>query len=630
MAKKEMTSFDLRKITAELQVLVGGYLDKVYQEEDDLFLRFHLPREGRREVYHRLGRWLTLVEGEEKPETPGPFAQALRKALPNPRIQGVEQRGFDRIIVLHLTQGSDEHRLVFEVFGKGNLLLLKDNQIKLAFRPQVFRDRDLRPGSPYSFPPGAADPLAMGADEFRRALGESRKTLVKALATDFNLGGLYAEEVCLRVGLAKDAKAQALGDMEKGSLHAVLQGLGDEALRGPPGLVLEGEAPVDAVPCALKVYRGHGFRPTATLSEALAAYIAAVQEEEPEDEATARLRRRLEAQERSLEELKVQEGEAGDAADLLYSHYAGAEAFLKRLQSPEGEGGVRRQTQPSQVVLEIEGRSIALDPTLGVDSNAQHFYRTRKEAREKSLRVEEAIRRTREELARREKRARRAEPTRTVKPSKRFWFEAYRWFISSDGFLCLGGRDARSNDKLVKRHLRDGDRYAHADIQGAPSVVVKGGSGAPEATLREACQFSLLNSKAWAAGLASGSAYWVLPEQVSKRAESGEFLRTGSFVIRGKRNYFQDLPMEAAVGEILHERARKIMAGPPSALQGRSPRWVLLRPGRGERETVARTLAEEFLAPLGEIQGILPPGGMEVVRDTGSRATEASNHASKR
>lgn len=628
--KKEITSFDLRKIVSELQVLIGGYLDKVYQLDDELFLRFHLPREGRREVYHRVGRWLALVDGEEKPEAPGPFAQALRKALPNPRVQAVRQMGFDRIVLLDFTQGSDEYRIVMEVFGKGNVLLLRGDQILQAFRLQVFRDRDLRPGAPYIYPPGGADPLAMAADEFRRALGESRKSLVKALATDFNLGGLYAEEVCLRAGIPKDAKAQALGDMEKGTLHAVLQTLAEETLRGPPGLVLEGDTPVDAVPCTLQFYRDHGFRPTATLSEALAAYIAAVREEEPEDEAAARLRRRLEAQERSLGELNVQETEAGAAADLLYSHYAEAESFLNRLWVAGGEGGGQRQRPPAQAVLEIEGRPVALDPTLGVDSNAQHFYQVRKEAREKSLKVEAAIRRTREELARREKRVRRAEPARAFKPSKRFWFEAYRWFISSDGFLCLGGRDAKSNDKLVKRHLQDGDRYAHADIQGAPSVVVKGGSGAPEATLREACQFSLHNSKAWAAGLASGSAYWVLPEQVSKRAESGEFLRTGSFVIRGKRNYFQDLPMEVAVGEILHEGARKIMAGPPSALQGRSPRWLLLRPGRGEREKVARTLAEEFAVPLGEIQGILPPGGMEVVRDTGSRATEASSHVSKR
>src|SRR5439155_1158770 len=94
-----------------------------------------------------------------------------------------------------------------------------------------------------------------------------------------------------------------------------------------------------------------------------------------------------------------------------------------------------------------------------------------------------------------------------IKATKSLWFEAYRWALSSDGHLTLGGRDARTNDQLVKKHLKEGDRYAHADIHGAPSTVIKDGARAPESTLREACEFALAYSKAWSAGLASGSAY---------------------------------------------------------------------------------------------------------------------------
>src|SRR5206468_3466056 len=92
--------------------------------------------------------------------------------------------------------------------------------------------------------------------------------------------------------------------------------------------------------------------------------------------------------------------------------------------------------------------------------------------------------------------------------------------------------DAKTNDSLVRKHLKEGDRYAHADVHGAPSVVVKEGSKAGEATLREACELALVYSKAWPAGLSSGSAFWVLPEQVSKQAESGEFLPRGGSVVR--------------------------------------------------------------------------------------------------
>src|SRR5207247_1754042 len=124
-----------------------------------------------------------------------------------------------------------------------------------------------------------------------------------------------------------------------------------------------------------------------------------------------------------------------------------------------------------------------------------------------------------------------------------------------------------------KEHLKEGDRYAHADIHGAPSTVIKDGARSPETTLREACEFALAYSKAWSAGLASGSAYWVLPEQVSKQAESGEFLPRGAFVVRGKRNYLHDLPVQLAIGEVEIEGHRKIMGGPVAAVAARSKRY---------------------------------------------------------
>ncbi len=615
--KKEITSFDLRRLMLELAEVQGGYLDKVYQEGDRFTLRFHVPGRGRREVFHQVGRWLALAPPAEKPEAPEPFAAALRKALPNPRVEALEQRGFDRIAIVRMRQGEEEYRLILEIFGRGNVVLTRGETIVHAFRPQVFRSRDLRPGASYAFPPGGLDPLPMDAASLAQHLGDSKKPLVKALATDFNLGGLYAEEVCLRAGVDKGSRASALGDMEKGSLHRALQDLAAEALRGPAGQVLQAGVAIDVLPCPLQVYRGAEFRGFPSLSEALMDYIAKLPDEVPEEESLARLRRRLEQQEESLRTLGAEEALSGETADYLYAHYQEVSAALQAVREGQDTGGLGSvDREKGTAVIDLgNGHTVALDFRRNVEENARGFYQRRKEARDKAVRVEEALAETRRALEQAGARARRSsEKKPTAKPTKRFWFEAYRWFFSSEGFLGLGGRDASSNDKLVRRHLKEGDRYAHADIQGAPSVVTKEGSRAGEATLREACHFSLLNSKAWAAGLASGSAYWVLPEQVSKQAESGEYLKSGSFVIRGRRNYFHDLPLEAGVGEIEHEGHRKIMGGPTSALEARSRHWVILRPAQGSRGDLARELAAAFEVPVEEVQRVLPPGASDVVR----------------
>lgn len=40
---------------------------------------------------------------------------------------------------------------------------------------------------------------------------------------------------------------------------------------------------------------------------------------------------------------------------------------------------------------------------------------------------------------------------------KPHWFEKFIWFISSENFLIVCGRDAQQNELLVKRHMDKGD-----------------------------------------------------------------------------------------------------------------------------------------------------------------------------
>jgi predicted ribosome quality control (RQC) complex YloA/Tae2 family protein len=115
-----------------------------------------------------------------------------------------------------------------------------------------------------------------------------------------------------------------------------------------------------------------------------------------------------------------------------------------------------------------------------------------------------------------------------------FRFEKFYWFISSDNYIVLGGRDQQQNDLLVKRHLRSGDLYVHADLHGATSVIIKNPTGneVPPRTLQEAGLLACTHSAAWEAKVPA-PAYWVKHDQVSKTAPTGEYITTGAFMIRG-------------------------------------------------------------------------------------------------
>uniref|UniRef100_A0A4W5RE37 Ribosome quality control complex subunit NEMF n=1 Tax=Hucho hucho TaxID=62062 RepID=A0A4W5RE37_9TELE len=128
--------------------------------------------------------------------------------------------------------------------------------------------------------------------------------------------------------------------------------------------------------------------------------------------------------------------------------------------------------------------------------------------------------------------------TTIQKARKVYWFEKFLWFISSENYLIIAGRDQQQNEIIVKRYLRAGDIYVHADLHGATSCVIKNPSGVPipPRTLTEAGTMAVCYSAAWDAKVIT-SAWWVHHHQVTKSAPTGEYLTTGSFMIRGKKNF---------------------------------------------------------------------------------------------
>jgi len=135
------------------------------------------------------------------------------------------------------------------------------------------------------------------------------------------------------------------------------------------------------------------------------------------------------------------------------------------------------------------------------------------------------------------------------KVRRRFWFEKFFWFITSENYLVIAGRDATQNEAIYKKYLKLGDVYVHADIHGAATVVVKNhlGGEIPPLSLSQAGQFSLCHSSAWNSKIVT-SAWWVKADQVSKTAPSGEYLTTGSFMIRGKKNFLPPSRLELGMG----------------------------------------------------------------------------------
>ena len=225
-----------------------------------------------------------------------------------------------------------------------------------------------------------------------------------------------------------------------------------------------------------------------------------------------------------------------ERANSLYVNYQQATDLLSRLKEIASLGDweaiksamsnmpgvITVDPKDHNAVVKLGDFEVKVDYTANLEENANLLFLEAKEAKSKLVGAEQAAKDTELKIAARRKKGEAIARTtvKEVKPTKRFWFEAYKWFITSGGKLVLAGRDARGNDQVVKKHLSSNDRYAHADVHGAPSTILKEGGSAAEDELRELCLFALAHSKAWNAGVSEGTAYWVEPDQVTKTPDA--------------------------------------------------------------------------------------------------------------
>ena len=640
--KKEMSSFDVRSVVTELAGIEGAHMDKIYHwGAGNVLFRINVQGEGKRELFFRDKKWLYCPSAKpETPTLPTSFASFLRKYIDNARVNGVRQVGFDRVVEMSLSKADGDYQLIFEMFGGGNVLLVKDGTILNCLIQKTWRDRKTRPGEPYVMAKSRFDPTESSEEDFVAAFRSSDSDAVRTLATSVNLGGQYAEEICVRVGVDKSTPASQVDDATLGRMYAAMKGIVETVLISPePTAFLKDGVIQDFAPVDMASHSGLDRVRYGTTSEAVDAFMKQIGEAEEEafvDPRVEKLQKRISKQEETLVEYREQCDLYRRRAESLYTEYAKTSELLAVLLDQSSritweklrEGASKipfvRSIDPSRnlVTAELAGETVTLDYTKGLDANASDLYQKGKEVGEKAKRAEEALEESRAELAKLQKGIDRAkaEMAGKAQPTKQFWFERYKWFITSGGKLVIAGRDAHTNDNIVKKHLKDGDLYAHADVHGAPSVIVKEGAKASGQELREACQFALAQSKSWIAALAEGTAFWVYPDQVSKTPNPGEFVPRGAFIIRGKRNYEHHLPLELAVGEVYYQNARKVMCGPVECFAG-SERYMVVRPGKRTGRP-SSDMAKRFDVPEEEVSRILPPGDFEIVREVWPKPDE--------
>ncbi|KAK3698784.1 hypothetical protein LTR37_016788 [Vermiconidia calcicola] len=242
--------------------------------------------------------------------------------------------------------------------------------------------------------------------------------------------------------------------------------------------------------------------------------------------------------------LKLQE----NTVTLLLPEFEDAEGEDDFADETESEAS-DSETESSQTnsKKKTDDKRLAIDVDLAASAwaNARQYYDQKRTAATKQERTaqasQKALKNTEQKVMADLKKGLKQEKDVLRPVRKQMWFEKFIYFISSDGYLVLAGKDAQQNEILYRRYLRKGDVYVHADLHGAATVIIKNSPKTPDApippsTLSQAGHLAVCTSSAWESK-AGMSAWWVNADQVSKTAPTGEYLTTGGFMVRGKKNF---------------------------------------------------------------------------------------------
>lgn len=660
--KQEMTSADVAALVSEFtegeHSLNDAKIGKIYQPmPDEIRISLFLFGRGRHNLVIEAGKRAHMSEHiRPSPKMPHSFPMLLRKHILGGRITFTKQYDFDRIIEFGIIRGGIETILVAELFSRGNIVLLdSERKIILPMNPVTFKGRRIRSGEIYEYPEAKISPLDAGEDELADALSSSDENVVRTIANRFNLGGVLAEEVCLRGGVDKNKGAKDVTPQDVSAIHGSLKDVFSPLLSGElkPQIIkkeVNGELePHNVVPFELEQYRDFEKQYFDSFNSALdeffgklSAESVAEQVQVVKKEKVNIFERRLQQQQSAILNFETKSEKFTAIAEQVYAHYQPIEELLEVLNGARKKGyswdeikSILKQAKDTlpaarmiisinsaegTVVVDLEGTNATIDIRKTVPQNAQVYYEKAKKLIKKRDGALIAIEHTKLAMQKKEKRA----PKRRKVLRKKHWYDRFRWFVSSDGFLVVGGRNADTNEEIVSKYMEKRDIAFHTQVPGAPMTVIRTeGKEVPETTLQEAAQFVVSYSNVWKSGQFSGDCYWIKPEQVSKTPESGEFLNKGSFVIRGERNYYRDVQVGVAIGLELKGETR-VIGGPVSAVRNHAKHVIEVVPGKFNQNDISKKISRIYVDELKDVQFVkqiaspdliammLPPGESDI------------------
>ena len=342
---KTLSSIEVNFIVTELKSLEGARLDKVFEQENEFVIKLYKLKNIFLDIIP--GHFVIIAQEKSFESEPSQFCMILRKYLTSATLDKVEQIDFERIIKFSFRYKEQCYDLIVELFGTGNIILTKENKIISCKDKREFKDRKVIPGVEYQKPPSNAPNLKqIQQEEFSELLDKSKKeSMVKKLAIDFGLGGVFAEEILIRSDI--DKNKSKIDDKQK---QAILSEIKEMLTSYISANISDNQA------YPIKMLTKTSQEDLESFSQAIEKTKDVITPDSKKDQELESLNSILTSQQEQLKELESKIIQYKEIGDSLYKNYNEIDQLIKEVKDTKWKTSNPKITEklPDQYKIVIE------------------------------------------------------------------------------------------------------------------------------------------------------------------------------------------------------------------------------------------------------------------------------------
>jgi predicted ribosome quality control (RQC) complex YloA/Tae2 family protein len=186
-----------------------------------------------------------------------------------------------------------------------------------------------------------------------------KDSLVKCLAVDLGLGGVYSEEICLLSGIDKNEKPGKLKEKEINKILSIIKKIISKKINAV--IVYKDKEAVDVLPFPLGFYKNFEIKKFKSFNEALDYYFTKEFKEERKEKSAyekklEKLERIIEEQKLMIEGMKKGEKENRKKAELIYNNYQLIKEILDEIKKASKKyswGEIKEKLKGHKIIKDL-------------------------------------------------------------------------------------------------------------------------------------------------------------------------------------------------------------------------------------------------------------------------------------